>query len=241
MSCFEIIEQATKILDQFLVDLKYLCTDMQQPLLPQLKHLFLGAYVIDQECSVLKPFLKSGDALHLKILLEYWKDREYINHTCRGFQIILSQYKAPSSIKWSILKNILDIDDQTSSETCIRMYQDYLKDYSSRYSTHILELIAQWSRSKDLFAFLYTLEPTGIDDLSVNTKYPSSLLLLRKFLDKLAVKIEAVRRTKFLEVDLIISCIEEILCSGEINEILSSIESCANNISALDKKCLKLI
>lgn len=211
---------------------------MEQALLPQLKQLFLGVYAIDQECEVLRSFLKNSDTFFLKISLEYWKEREHINHTCRGFQIILSQYKAPCSIKWSILKNVLDIDDQTSSEKCIEIYQDYLREYSSRYSVQILRLIAQWSRSKDLFALLDTLQLNDIENSPANTKYPSSLLLLRKFRDRLAARIEAVRRTKFLDVDLLISCIEKILPNDQINEILSSIELCASNISALERICV---
>jgi hypothetical protein len=239
------LEQATEILYEFIAHLTFLCTDQQQPLLPQLQQLFPDKYYIDHELSVLKPLLNEDIVIYLDIVLEYWKNREHINHICCGCHDMLEQYKISISDKLSVLQNILALDDETTGEVCIAVYQDYRNHYSTRYSPAILDFMAQWSLSNALLTFLYSLEATDIDNLLevvndwdetlINTKTILDFVLLKRLFDKVNTKIEFISKGKCLELDTIIACFEEVLNNIESKTILSSIESCFKNLSSIQR------
>ena len=159
---------------------------------------------------------------------------------------MFSQYNITNfTLKSSVLQNILNINEETSGKNCIAAYQDYCNHYSGKYHSLTLELIAQWSKSKDLLTFLYELKPTDINDLleivndwdetSTNTESVFNLVLLKKFFDKLDTKIEAARKEKPLDVDIVVSCFEETLKNIEYKDIISSIESCLKNLSNIKR------
>jgi hypothetical protein len=245
ISCLMTLEQATEILDQFIDHLTLLCTDQTQALFPQFEKLFPEKHYIDHELSVLKPLLDNDTVIHLDILLEYWKNREQINRICRGCQNMLAQYQILISDKLLVLQNILDLDDQTTGEICIAVYQDYRNHYSNIYSPFILEFMAQWSLSNSLLTSLYSFEATDIDNLLevvndwdetlINTKTVLDFVLLKRFFDKMYIKIESIRQERSLEMDDIIACFQEVLNNIESKNIISSIESCSKNLSTIQR------
>jgi hypothetical protein len=245
ISCLRTLEQASDILNQFKARLTLLCTDQKQALFPQLQQLFPEKHFIDHELSVLKPLFDRDLTLYLDILLEYWKNREQINHICRGCQNMLAQYQISISDKLLVLQNILDLDDQTTGETCIAVYQHYRNHYSTRYSPLILELMAQWNLSNELLAFLYSLEETDIDNLLevvndwdetlINTKTVLDFVLLKRFFHKVNSGIESISKEKSLELDDIIACFQEVLNNSESKNIISSIESCSKNLYTIQR------
>jgi hypothetical protein len=243
LSCLEILEQATEILFQFKADLTILCTSQQQALFPQLQRLFPDKHYIDHELSVLKLLVNEDIVMHLDILLDYWKNREHINHICSGSHNMWEQYKISISDKLSVLQKILDLDDETTGDICIEVYQDYRNHYSNKFSPLILDFMAQWSLSNELLIFLYSLEATDIDNLLevvndwdetlINTQTILEFVLLKRFFDKVNIKIESIRKEKCLELDDIIVCFEEVLNNIESKTILSSIELCSKNLPSI--------
>ena len=246
LSCFEILEQFKKILDEVIYQVEHLCNDREQPLLPQLKRFFQQKNYIDHQFTVLKPFLDQEAVQYLEILLKYWKNCDLINDICQGCQLMFSHYNVTtSSIQSSVLQNILNIDDTTSGKICIDTYQDYRNHYAGKYYPPTLDLIAQWSKSKKLLTFLHELKANDIDDLleivndwdetSVNTENVFNLVLLKKFFDTLNVNIEAARQKKSLDVDNIIVCFNEALTKFEHKEIMSNMDSCQRNLSNIQR------
>jgi hypothetical protein len=245
MSCVKTLEQATEILDQFIARLTLLYTDQKQPLFPQLQQLFPEKQFIDHELNILKPLFDSDLAFYLHTLLEYWKNREWINYICTGCQNMLEQYQISISDKLFVLQNILHLDDQTTGETCIAVYQDCLNHYSNRYSSSILEIMAQWSLSNQLFVFLYKLSANDIDNLLevvndwdetlINTKTVLDFISLKRFFDKVYIQIESISKNKSIEMDAVIACFQNVLNNIESKNILSSIEPCSKNLSIIQR------
>ncbi len=245
LSCLKTLEQTRDILNQFKARLTLLCTDQAQPLFPQLQQFFPDKHYIDHELNILKPLLKNDIAMHLSILLNYWKNREHINHVCKGCQNMLVQYKISNTDTLKMLQNILDLNDQKSGEICIAAYQDYCNHYLNRYSKSMLELVAQWSLSNELLTFLYSLEPTDIDNLLeivndwdetlINTKTVLDLIVLKRLFDEVDIKIESIRTEQAFELENIIRCCEEILNNIQFKEIIPSIESCSKYLSSIQR------
>ena len=250
MTCLEALKRATEILDQFQDRLTLLCTDKTQLLFPQLRQFFPETHFIDHELRVLKPLLDDNTARRLDILLEYWKNQAYINQICEGYQYMLAHYQISPSIKLSVSENILAMHDEISSETCLTVYQDYCNHYSNRYSKVALDLIAYWSSSNELLKFLHSLETTGIDDLLevvndwdetlINTQTVLDLVSLKRFFDKVEIKVQSIRLKKSVELDDILCCSEETLNEIEFKNILTNVESCSKNLSALQRISLDL-
>ena len=217
LSCLDILKQYIKILEEVIFHIERICNDQKKPLLPDLKELFPQKHYIDYQFHVLKPFLSQKAAQYLKILVEYWKNHDLINNICQGCQLMFSHYNVMTSpTQSSVLQNILNIDETTSGKICISVYQEYCNHYSARYYSPTLELIAQWSKSKELLTFLHTLKANDIDDLleivnawdetSMNTESVFSLVLVKTFFDALNVNIEGVHQNKPLDVDNIMLC-----------------------------------
>ena len=234
------------MVDEIIHQIQNLCSYQQQALLPPLREFFPQKQNVDHQFSVLKPFLDNNAALYLQTILEYWKNSEVVNEICRGCQLMFSHYKVSSPAdQLSVLQNVLNINDVTSGQICICFYRDYQNYYLSKYQPLTLEFIAQWSKFKDLLTFLYSLKPADIDDLleivndwdetPINTEIIFSLVLLRKFFEKVDAKIEDVRKDKSLDVDSVIAYFEDILKNAEYKDITSSIQSCQNNLSNIQR------
>ena len=240
-SCLDILTQVTNIIDDIIAHLKSLHTNQNQPLLPQLKKYFLQKNYIIHQFDILKPLLDEEATRYLEILIDYFQKREAINDVCRGCQAVFSEHNITSpDEKLAVLKDILDIDDQTSSEACITAYQSYRTYYSIPYSPVTLEFIAQRTKSNELLIFLYKLQPTDIDDLqeivndwdetTTNTESVFSLVLLKKILEKLDKTIETANKKTSLDVDGLMLCYQVILRKVEYKDIISTIVSCQQNL-----------
>jgi hypothetical protein len=247
INCLMILKQGTEILDQFTHRLADLCTEIDQPLLPQLEQLFPEKNFIDHELSVLKTFLNNNISVYLEKLLEYWKTREHINRVCGEFINLINQYNAPVTEKITILQNMLDITDQTSVEICSNAYQAYCIHYSEVYSKPMLQLIAQWSSSKELLEFLNSVEVNDADDLLevvndwdetlIDTKTVLDFVLLKRFLHQANKLIESTPAEKLLELNDIVACFEKVWEEIEFKNILNNFESCSKCLLSLERIC----
>ena len=240
-SCLDILKQVANLVDDITTQLKHLHTNQNQPLIPLLTKYFPQRKYIADQFNALKPLLEKEATEYLEILIDYFQKREAINDVCRGCQVIFSEHNITSpDKKLSVLKDILDIDDQTSSEACITAYQSYCNYYSNKYSSTTLDFIAQRTKSSELLEFLCKLQPADIDDLqeivndwdetTTNTEIVFSLVLLKKILEKLDNTIEAAGNKTSLDVDGLMRCYEDVLKNIEYKDIISTIESCQENL-----------
>ena len=241
---------AGKILDQFITRLKTLYTDTNQPLLSQLEQLFPEANLVDHEFNIIKSLILDNNiTVHIEMLLEYWKNRDQIIRVCQECMNVMKKYETKLSEEVSILQNMFDTNDQTSIETCMKIYQAYYIHYSKIYSEQMLKLIAQWSSSKELLEFLYSVTPTDVDDLLevvndwdetlINTKIVLDFVLLKRFIHQADMMIDFVSTEKSLNFDDITNCFRKIWDQVEFKNILTIFESCSKSLSITKRIYMK--
>ncbi|CAF4833776.1 unnamed protein product, partial [Rotaria sp. Silwood1] len=248
ITCLMLLLQVTKILDQFISRLKVLYTDTKQPLFPQLEQLFPEKNFIDHEFNIFEALVDDNIASYLKKLVEYWKNYEHINHICRGCIHLSKHYNIPLTEQQSILQNILDINNQSSIETCKAVYQAYCAHYEEKYNKSVLKLIAQWSLSEKLIDFSYSLTVTDVDNLLeivndwdetlISTKTVLDFVLLKRFHHQTDIMIDSIRQKRYLEFNDIINCFEEVSNEIEFKNILNNYESCSKCLFSIDRICM---
>ena len=241
-TCCKILSEVTEILDLFTVHLNCFCVNKEQPFASHLGQLFPEKSFIDHEFNVLKSLLKEENATYLKILLDYWKTSKTIVHVHKGCINLSTHYNTPPSDNMSVLQNMININKETSGETCVSLYQDYCIHYSN-YSESIISLIVEWSKSNVLLKFLYSLTATDIDNILevvndwdetlINTKTVLEFVLLKRFFDQIDNMIKDHREKQPLQFQDIISYFKQLLEKTEFNNILASFAFCSSSLFSI--------
>lgn len=244
-----ILAEATTILDLFIHYLNDFCAKKEQPFESQLKQLFPEKYLIDYEFYLLRGLLDENNVLYLETLLKFWKTYEKIVHICKGFKNLLAYYDISSNSNISVLQNMISINEETSSETCVTFYQNYCTHFANYCSESMLSLIAEWSESNDLFKFLHSVTATDIDDLFevvddwdetlINTKIVLDFVLLKRFFDKASIMIKSARAEKCLQFEDIITCFQGVCDEMELKNILINIDSCSKSLFSIQHLHMK--
>jgi hypothetical protein len=248
-TCLETLNTISKIFDIFIEHLNYICSDRQQSLFSQLKKLFPEKQLINTELIVMKSLLVGNTMLRLEKLLKYWENREDIICFSKGCLNLCTKYNIEIRDKLIVLQDILKMDDETSSETCLVVYQNYCTHYLNRYSDLMIKLLTQWDSSYELLEFLYPFAATDVDDLleivndwdeaSMNTKTVLDFVMLKRFILTVNMKIESIRTEKPLVFDDIIICFQEIINKNEFDNVLFSFKSCSENLITIQRICME--
>jgi len=244
-TCLQILQETSRIRREFVNQLTDLYTNTKQSLHLQLEQLFPEKYYIEYDLEKLKTLVSNDIAPKLEIILSYWKDRDRIVNIWKGCNRIKDEYQLSQINNLNILQNVVDIDNQTSSETCIEIYQQYCTHFAKKYDGLTLDLIVQWSVSYDLLHFIYPLQTSDVDDLLevvndwdeslINTKTVLDFVSVKRFLDQVNKEIDKIKKPKAIELHDVIRASEKIFKQAEFKSLLHNIESCLKSLPSIQR------
>ena len=239
LTCFSILTETEDILNLFTAQLNHLWENRYEPFIPQLKQIFSELSYIDYEFQILKQLLKSNTISYLEILLEYWKNRENINHICNGCIHLFERYTILDPENLSIVTKMISIDEQTSGETCVSLYQEYCRCYSNVYSQIELDFLRKLSLSESLIEFLYSLSTTDVenlteiandlDELSNNIKTVLDFVSLKNFFNQIDSLINQTDSLTFKQI--IDEYFKQMSTENEYRNLLSMFDTCSASLS----------
>ncbi|CAF1082710.1 unnamed protein product [Didymodactylos carnosus] len=124
-----------------------------------------------------------------------------------------------ASINTHLLGQICSINEDTSGETSVLVYEQFYDEIENRYPKNILRLIRYYSLSSGLFDFLDSLTADDVynlqevifcewDETLVNTQTVSDFAIVKNFIDRAytAIKIKHVwKNDQFIDL---LNCLE---------------------------------
>jgi hypothetical protein len=153
-SYYDILNGSIPILYVFINHLLTICLEWQRLPISNLLSLFSDTQHIEHDSEILNPLLQPDNVVDLKSILDFWNNREFHSCLCNGYIKLCKKYEIEIQDELTVFQNILDINDQTSGETCVTVYRDYCAHDSNKYSKSILKFINQWSSSQEMFELL---------------------------------------------------------------------------------------
>ena len=250
-SCIDILNQTIKILDMFIHRLKELCSEWEQLPILELLKMFPNSQYIDHDFEILKSLLNFDVIDELKSIVDYWKNRDYINHISSGYINLLGIYEIPSDDIVQELKEIPQINLQSQNIECSKRYQWFSSNFLQQYSKELLDLISQYSLSYELITFVNQLPSTDIDNLLqavndwdetlINTKTILDFITLKRFFDlfnqELNLKINNCRIFNF---EIIATAFTKTYNDDEFKNIFNCFQTCSTSLSSIKRIHLDL-
>ena len=244
-TCLEMLTTMAAIFDSFIEYLNYICSDEEQSLFKQLKRLFPDKRLVNTEFIIMRSFLVGMTISRLETLLNYWKDQEEIISFCKGCINLCTEYNIDIRGKLIVFQDVLKMNDQTSSKTCLTTYENYCAHFGHKYSTTVIKVVSHWNLSYDLLKYLRTFPEADMEDFlellnnwdeaSLNTKPVLDFVTLKRYFLIIDAEIELIRAKTILTFDDIITCLEKVMKNYEPGNILSSFESCSKTLMTIER------
>ena len=242
-TCHDQLKVVSNVFDRFIEYLSYMCSTQDEPIFPELQNLFPEKQLVDKELSIMKLVIVGRTFSRLEILLGFWKNRDQIINFSKGCISLCLKYDIEIENTLTILQSIIDMNDSTTVNACITIYQKYSNEYLNKYDESMCQLISHWNLSNDLLTFLYSFTKADEDDLlevvndwdeaSMNTTTILDFIKLTRSISTLNTKMETIQTGKTLTFDDIINCLQEIAKDNGIENLLSSFESCSKNLGMI--------
>jgi hypothetical protein len=199
-SCIDILNDDILILDLFINRLEKIYSEWKHSPISNILDLFPDIQYVDHDFEILKPLIQSKDIIHLKSILDYWKNRDYITHICRGYINLLTNLNRSSDPTCTTVKSIPEVNEETEGSVCYIRYQRFSSIFQQDHSKELLNFISQYSLSNELIIFLNTLASTDVDNLlqTVND-WDETLINTKTILDFVVLKIFFLRFNQEME------------------------------------------
>ncbi|CAF3974284.1 unnamed protein product, partial [Rotaria sp. Silwood1] len=175
----------------FIDRLKTICSEWRLLPISEILNLFPDIQYVDHDFEILKPLLRSDATEKIKSILDYWKNRDNINHICHGYINLISNIEKSSDKNCELFKKITEINYQTQGLQCFMRYKHFSREFLQHHSKEFLDLIAQYSLSNELITFLNLLASSDVDNLLqavndwdetlINTKTVLDFVMLKRF------------------------------------------------------------
>ncbi|UJR36511.1 hypothetical protein I4U23_029232 [Adineta vaga] len=245
-TCIEILKENIEILNLFSDRLKAICIRWTRLPILDLLNFFPDLQYIDHDFGILKPFLESNIADTLKSVLDYWKNREYINHICHGYINLLLNLQRPLDDMCGKLRKITQINRQTQCLKCWTQYRYFLSYFSQQYSKGFLDFLSQYSLSNDLITFLNLLPSTDVDNLLqavndwdeilINTKTILDFVMLKRFFVRFNHEMESITPT----IQQTESAFQKTFTDEQFKNILNCFQTCSASLPTIKRIHLEL-
>ena len=251
-TCIEILTRTTKILDLFRRELQTVCVQWNTIPILQLLNLFPDLQSAETDIHILKASMEATAVSYLLVILNFWKQRPYLQHVCHGIKHLLNYLKVsldenPSVIIES-LDDLLTINEQTLGQPCYDRYQQYITTCTDKYSSRILTLWSHYYVSRDVIDFLHKISATEMDNLLeavndwddtlISIKTVMDFATLKTFLDQVYATVR--EREVALTVDHIAACFEKISQVPEFQHIVCLFSTCSTSLLAIQRLYLEL-
>jgi ribosomal protein L40E len=249
--CIDILYEDIKILDMFIERLKTICAEWRRFPISNLLNLFPDIQYFDHDFQILRPLLKSDAIENLKSILDYWKNRDYINHICKGY-INLTINLGLSFDKICLeLQKIPEIDYQTPGLQCFLLYQYFLKHLFRRHSKELLDFISQYSLSNELITFLNLLASTDVDNLLqavndwdetlINTKTVFDFVTLKRFFVRFNQETDSIRsNSSVFNFDQIEAAFMKTFEDEQFRNLFNCFQTCPASLTSIKRIHLEL-
>jgi ribosomal protein L40E len=251
ITCEQIIRQAVQSLDDFQRILRNVCTDQSNGSIQQIIDLFPDIRQAENDLEILQPLIGSSNIPRLLSIVSFWKNHFHIKQICAG-SIYLSA-KVHAIIDSSFLNTLCAIDEQTSGEKCIAIYEQYQNQYERQFSVKVLTFLSYYGSSLELFAFIHSLTADDVynleeavndcDETLVNTETVFDFALVKNFVDCVYAAVEEKRQwwkeTPFL-FKHVIACFEDIWQQSQFGDLLKCLESSSLALTSIKRIHLEL-
>ena len=251
-ACLTILQDQIKILDDFIERWTEISTNWEVSPISELLVLFADVKYIDHDLEILRTLKESNSLSDLKLILAYWKNREYINNVCHGWINILEQLNVSIDPKLlEKLQEIPQINQETLGLRCGLYYEYFLKTFLKKYSNELLAFVAEFSLSKDLITFLNLLALPEVDNLLhavndwdetlINTKTVLDFVVLKRFLVQVADNFDnsnsGTAQTSF---DRISNAFQDAFKHEEFAHIFQCFRTCSASLISIKRIHLEL-
>ncbi|CAF3815715.1 unnamed protein product [Rotaria sp. Silwood1] len=198
---------------------------------------------------MLTPLLDRAVIPDLKKLIDYWKIHERIAHIRQGSINVLRHLQGQTTNEPSSPLNAApDITQEPSGATCYEGYENYCINYSQRYSDDALKLIAQYSSSAELLAFVHSLNENegdslleaanDFDETLTDTKTMVDFAVLKTFIDRAYANIKRAKRKTTatpLSLEDVIAAFQTLMNEPEFKNILECFEPCSKSLESIKR------
>ncbi len=250
-SCIDILHEDINILDKFIECLKKICSEWQKLPVSRILELFPDIQYVDHDFEILKPLFKSDAIEYLKSVLDYWKNRDYINHVCKGYIALIINLGQSFDNTSKILQDIPNINLQSDASLCFSSHRKFLNHLSRRHSKEFLDFISQFSLSVDLITFLNQLASTDVDNLLqavndwdetlINTKTILDFVTLKRFFVRFNQEIELVKNNSsnfnFREIE---EAFTKTFDEEEFRNLFNCFQTCSASLASIKRINLEL-
>jgi ribosomal protein L40E len=250
-SCIDILNENIQILDMFINRLTTICSEWREAPISNILHLFPDIQYVDHDFEILKPLLPSNDIKPLKRILDYWKDRDYIYHTCHGLINLLHNLDKSSDPICNSVKNIPGMNSQADGTHCYARYQRYSSIFLQNHSKELLNFICQYSLSNELITFLNRLHSTDVDNLLqavndwdetlINTKTILDFVMLKRFFVRFNQEIDSTKNEPFSSTLVQIeTAFEKTFEDEQFKNIFNCFQTCSASLTTIKRIHLEL-
>ena len=129
-TCMNLLVRATEILDLFQRELHTVCVQWSTVPIQQLLSLFPDIQSAEVDIHILKSLIDPDIILNLMPILNFWKQRSYLQHICQGIKNLFSHlqlsFEQNPGTAIDALNDLLTINEQTIGELCFNRYQRYI-------------------------------------------------------------------------------------------------------------------
>ncbi|CAF3044828.1 unnamed protein product [Rotaria sp. Silwood2] len=251
-TCMEILTRATKVLNLFQHELQTVCVQWNTIPILQLLNLFPNLQFAETDIHLLKAFIEATAVPYLLAILNFWKQRSYLQHVCHGIKNLLNYLKVSldenPGVVIESLDGLLTINEQTLGQACYDCYQRYITTCADKYKPQSLTLWSHYSVSRDVIDFVHKISATEMvnlleavndwDDTLISTRTVMDFATLKTFFDQVYVTIR--EQEAVLTVDHIAACFEKISQVPEFQRIVDLFPTCSASLLAIQRLYLEL-
>ncbi|CAF3395094.1 unnamed protein product [Rotaria sp. Silwood1] len=250
-SCVEILTEYIEILDMFIDRLKTICSEWKHLPISEILNLFPDIQYVDHDFEILKPLLRSDATEKIKSILDYWKNRDNINHICHGYINLISNIEKSSDKNCELFKKITEINYKTQGLQCFMRYKHFSREFLQHHSKEFLDLIAQYSLSNELITFLNLLASSDVDNLLqavndwdetlINTKTVLDFVMLKRFFVRFNNEISLIRNnTSVFNIDQIEIAFQRAFDDEQFKNIFNCFQACSASLTSIKRIHLEL-
>ncbi|CAF3343766.1 unnamed protein product [Rotaria socialis] len=250
-SCIEILNESDKILDKFLTRLKTICSQWKHLPISEIIVLFPDIHYVDHDFQILRSLLHSDEMEKIKLILDYWKDRDYINHVCYGYINLVTHVENSLNIDGKHFRKLMEINSQSDGSHCHRLYQHFSSHLLKTHSKDFIDFIAQYSQSNELISFLNLLPSTDVDNLLqavndwdetlINTKTVLDFVMLKRFFVRFNIALDSMKdNSSQFTTAKIEKAFETNYKDEQFKNMLSCFQTCSASLTSIKRIHLEL-
>lgn len=235
----------------FINRLQSICSEWKHSPISNILDLFPDIQYVDHDFKILESLVKSDEIKHIRSILDYWKDRDFIYHVCHGFANLISNLDISSDQFPYYINSIPDVTPETDGIRCDGYYRRYSTVFLQHHSKDFLNFLSQYSLSNELITFLNLLPSTDVDNLLqavndwdetlINTKTVLDFVMLKRFFVRFNEQIALAKaQTVLSNLQPIEICFEATFEDDQFKNLFNCFQTCSASLTSIKRIHLEL-